>query len=500
MTTARLPQGYITEEFLQDLVAELEIPPSRYEAAERSYKAVGEWLHRQSSTLRAYDPQVYIQGSFRLGTAIRPVSGDEDYDVDLVCELNILRSTISQSWLKTEFGKEMSSYASAHNMDTPEEGRRCWTLNYADGAQFHLDALPAVPEPGRSRTRIAITDNRLPGFRLPRAAWPYSDPKAYAEWFKSRMIVLFERARQHMARTIMASVEDIPDYKVKTPLQQAIMLLKRHRDITFDGDIIDRPISIIITTLAAQAYQQEETIQGALESTLRRMHLFIENRGGVSWVPNPTNPDENFADKWAEHPERKEAFDLWLAKARQDFAQAAIARDRHTIAAQLAPALGERAVNGALARRSLGTNLIALNERRMLPTYTVNPPHLQALRWPFHPRGNVTVRAVTMLRTGFLPKLIANDGQAVPKRVSLVFQASTDIPKPFQVYWQVVNTGDEARAAQQLRGGFLAGHVKRGKLSHREGTSYRGCHAVECLIVKNGVCVARSGQFIVNIQ
>ncbi len=60
------------EELLEDLAAELEIPDSRYEAAERSYRAVGEWLERPESTIRRFRPRIYPQGSFRLGTVIKP--------------------------------------------------------------------------------------------------------------------------------------------------------------------------------------------------------------------------------------------------------------------------------------------------------------------------------------------------------------------------------------------------------------------------------------------
>ena len=37
----------------------------------------------------------------------------------------------------------------------------------------------------------------------------------------------------------------------------------------------------------------------------------IENRNGIWWVPNPAHEEENFADKWNEYPERREAFIAW---------------------------------------------------------------------------------------------------------------------------------------------------------------------------------------------
>lgn len=53
------------------------------------------------------------------------------------------------------------------------------------------------------------------------------------------------------------SVRAVPKYQSnKTPLQRAVQILKRHRDIMFAGDE-DKPVSIIITTLAAKAYQEK---------------------------------------------------------------------------------------------------------------------------------------------------------------------------------------------------------------------------------------------------
>jgi hypothetical protein len=41
------------------------------------------------------------------------------------------------------------------------------------------------------------------------------------------------------------------------------------------------------------------------------MGNFIENREGRWWVPNPAHEEENFADKWNEYPERRNAFVVW---------------------------------------------------------------------------------------------------------------------------------------------------------------------------------------------
>lgn len=132
---------------------------------------------------------------------------------------------------------------------------------------------------------------------------------------------LSARKRDYAERErIIASVDEIPDHKIKTPLQRTVQLLKRHRDCMFADDPDHKPISIIITTLAAHAYNEEPTITDALQSILTGMDQFIEERNGQVWIANPVNPAENFAEKWAEEPQKQENFNKWLAQARHEFA------------------------------------------------------------------------------------------------------------------------------------------------------------------------------------
>jgi hypothetical protein len=329
------------DDILEAIADALDIPPSKFEEAKSRYEAIGNWLDRPESSIAQFEPTISPQGSFLLGTVTRPFNDNEEYDVDLVCRLLATKADFTQKSLKEAVGREVALYARAHGMVGPEEHRRCWRLNYAAGAQFHMDVLPALPDAQRYQARlilegystlakddtlsgqaIAITDNSLPQYDRPTEDWPQSNPTGYAAWFRSRMRVRLTEAKRALAKRerITASVDEIPDYKVKTPLQRAIQLLKRHRDCMFTDDAEYKPISIIITTLAAHAYNEELTISAALQSILTGMDRFIEDRGGVAWVANPVNPAENFADKWAEEPKKRENFYRWLDQALQDFA------------------------------------------------------------------------------------------------------------------------------------------------------------------------------------
>jgi hypothetical protein len=99
-------------------------------------------------------------------------------------------------------------------------------------------------------------------------------------------------------------IDDLPAYKWKTPLQQAVQILKRHRDMMFLNEPQEiKPISIIITTLSAEAYQGELELADALRNILKNMPGLIS--GQKPDIPNPVNPHENFADKWTTEEGKK---------------------------------------------------------------------------------------------------------------------------------------------------------------------------------------------------
>jgi len=85
------------------------------------------------------------------------------------------------------------------------------------------------------------------------------------------------------------------------------------------------------------------------------------------------------------------------------------------------------------------------------------------------------------------------------------YRASTSVPKPYEVRWQVVNTGAHARQRGQLRGrDFLPAKKRNGTpspdpLEHWEYSEFSGKHWIECFIVKEGLIWARSGPFVVGI-
>lgn len=504
----------ILDDFLDDIEDELEIPETKYDDAERSYKSVGTWLDRQDSTLHIYRPTIYVQGSFRLGTAIKPVNEEGEYDVDAVCELaSFPRASKTQNELKSLVGAELRLYQERQNMKKPLiERHRCWTLTYSEGSQFHLDVVPSVKIANRERLLryrqgnqiiteskgIFITDDEHPYYRVAAADWSTSNPKGYSEWFLGRVALRLRRMSSDAVMKTRAAVEEIPEYKRRTPLQSAVKFLKRHRDIMFSGDFSDAPVSVIITTLAAHAYSGEETTSTALYSILSNMGRFIDRDiNGKYLIPNPSNLDENFADKWNKKQEKATAFYEWLGRAQNDFAQASKARTRSEIGSVFEAAIGSVLTSKAFSKRpEIRTSPGWLTSS--LPNLIFRVSHRRKPQWEEVPFVENFVLDGFFHRDGFRERQIFSGDLPLEKRGSLRFVAKTQLSHPFKVYWQIVNTGRDAEFACGLRGIFE--NLEKGGLSKTESTLYSGQHSIQCFIVKNGKIVGKSDVFIVNIK
>lgn len=100
----------------------------------------------------------------------------------------------------------------------------------------------------------------------------------------------------------------------KTPLQIAVQLLKRHRDAMFAKEPDIAPISVIIATLAGRAYHGEVDLLDALDGIVQKMPGLV--RPTKPRIPNPSNPGEDFADKW--NATKEAAFFRWVDQVKAD--------------------------------------------------------------------------------------------------------------------------------------------------------------------------------------
>lgn len=112
------------EKFLETVVEDISISETMSEKAKDSYNAVGKWLGDGDIP---FEIKIVPQGSFSLGTTVKPITEKDDYDIDLVCLLDN-GSSLSNHDIKNIVGKRLKENTT-YREKLEKEGKRCWTLN-----------------------------------------------------------------------------------------------------------------------------------------------------------------------------------------------------------------------------------------------------------------------------------------------------------------------------------------------------------------------------------
>jgi hypothetical protein len=292
-------------ELLDLLCVEIQLSDTQYKQARTSYHAVAEWLEDKDGSLGKYSPDIYTQGSMALGTTVKPRLREE-FDVDAVCSLTFPQhERPSSATIYTLVLNRLRQSDVYRPMLEPLD--RCIRINYAEGAKFHLDIIPAIPAPlwGQLHGELAI---EIPD-REKKDLIP-TNPKGLVKWFANRAL------SQHAQNRISMSVEPLPRQQEsgdKAVLQRAAQLFKRRRDVHF-GDDDKAPKSILLTTLNGYAYQGEEYIGDAVTNVLDK----LASQHQATWpyvqrVENPTNTQENLARHWVQDKKHYDNFIEYVA-------------------------------------------------------------------------------------------------------------------------------------------------------------------------------------------
>lgn len=285
-------------EILDSVFKNLDLTKTQSERIEKAYNAVGNYLASCDHPLLE-GALIYPQGSMRLKTTIKPLN-QEEFDVDLILFLpNASYATrdeivfiVKQHLLNNDIYKDLLE-------DLPRGLR----INYK--GDYHLDITPAKAYeiPGLPGHPLWVVDKRT--------GYKESNPEGMAQVYDKTcsMLPLIRKTQVLMEALSNKSVTKLPDQSQKKPLNRITQILKRHRDVWSqqDSNIHSdfRPISVIITTLASQAYA--EVIRSGKEydnefdlilDVIELMPHHIETNFDEVLVTNPTMKLENYAEKW----------------------------------------------------------------------------------------------------------------------------------------------------------------------------------------------------------
>ena len=238
------------------LKGEVNLNQRRLDRLETSVGAVNDYL---KGNLTGYQ-KMEKQGSYALGTLIKPVDNDE-YDADIQIVMNP-----NPQWEPKDYVLEINRTL-AGNKNYADKLRlksRCVTVDYA--GDFHLDVVPRVTINGNHYV-CNRTDNKF----------EETDGNGYQDWFNEKNRITGGN------------------------LKRVVRLLKHLRDHknSFTAK------SILLTTLAGNTIKPSDegttavsTVADTLETVLSRMNDYLQQHPNMPVIKNPVLPTEDFNRHW----------------------------------------------------------------------------------------------------------------------------------------------------------------------------------------------------------
>jgi hypothetical protein len=281
------------DDLLDRMAESVQLDKSRYERMKNHYEAIKNWIESDDTFFKPYKYDVYPHGSVRILTTVKPIGKDE-FDLDIAIHLNSSLNSHTPARIYAELKRRLEENAIYKNLIEPKN--RCIRVNYA--GDFHMDVLPGVQEFAWDDNRLKVPDKEL-------GTWVSSNPRGYANWFLERANLVTESLLEKAMRA-----ENLPviDWQNKKPLQRSVQLLKRYRDVYFQKDDTYKTSSIVLTTIAGQLYNREDSIFDTVDNIITAVQGQITKFPSRIKVYNPVNPQEEFTDKWEREPKYYTAF------------------------------------------------------------------------------------------------------------------------------------------------------------------------------------------------
>lgn len=449
--------------------------------------------NRLISRLSGFIPRTSIgesnfkpQGSVAMGTVIQTKFVDEEYDID--DGLVIVRSQ-----LKNSHGNEMTSAEVREAVrDALKDSRfnrqpklftNCVRVFYADTDEekHHLD-FPVY-------RRWTNDENEVVQELASESDWVRSNPTQVNDWFN----------------TIVADCNKTTE-GWGTQFRNLIQLLKRFCRSRNDWlELLPNGMKLSMLVDECQP-PYDKRIDVAFRNLLERIDQRLESNKAIHNRAHPDQPmitrtalDDNVV---ALQDKIQEAL---VQIATLDESSKQNNKDARCVWDWVFKSDGFFAEYDE-ATRAVKSDAMAANSGG----FSFNVPWAEKPEWVMQCSHSATIRGKwNNTEHGIHWQEFPNDGPALEKHLYLRFFGETNVLPPYQVYWQVVNTGTEAVSKGYHRGQIVpSGSVGSSGLrsttmvekpSRNERTLYRGVHWVEFFIVQGNICLARSGPFVVNI-
>ena len=419
----------------------------------------------------AYYQYYRNQGSYAMFTLNQ--HPDKEYDIDIAIVFK--KDDLPSSALKARQRIADAFKKAAVNFSKDPEARpNAVTVWYAEG--YHIDfAVYRTYEDTFGRT---IIEHGGPD-------WTKRDPMEVTNWFNDAV------------NSASPSQEDgatVDDYQMRRIVQFLKAFTKSRSSWNLPGGLI---ISVLVNECYQPNYYRDDV---ALHDTMVAIHnrLLINTE-----VDSPVSTSESLTNK-EEYKKQVERFRDKLDSAITNLAPL-FEDDGTTDKAMKAwnkvfdhPFWAEEEEDESETADDSG-----IDERVVVSSDIAKPElgrasHQESIPWAFNKKHRVQLYAYTYLGKKIKLSGLKSDGRTIKSGLDLKYVVKTNVRGSYQIFWQVVNTGSHAESDGGRRGKIIESNDPN-PLVHWEESLYTGKHWIECFIVKDGICVARSGRFYVNI-
>jgi hypothetical protein len=403
----------------------------QYDAQKERWTDVADHLRSDLNSRAGYPIASWLQGSYKFSTQVRPAKKGQEFDIDLGIYFQWqgkpTQGKHTPAQLKTFVQESISSYVDLETNDAEHAGpirARCSRVHFKD--EFHIDVPAYHLDPTRDARALATQDDK----------WENSDPKAIYSWWKTTI----EDGERPRARRM-------------------VRYLKMWAALKFEDH--DRPTSILLTVLAANAYVAIDHIQlsGDDEFFKAVVEEILGQLKSSSVVANPANLDENLNRLSVRD---NDAFKDKLETLRSIAIRACSASTRIASAD-----IWSEAFDHFFPIPIAEEGTFKLAEDRALALVEFDP--IVQVRAQ---RGNKIYEDINKL--GPIPKGLA---------VTFTLANAQMLPPGATVSWMVRNSGSEAEKENDL------GHRAGQGLSVTRDSQYRGSHFMDVTVKRNGVLI-----------
>lgn len=433
------------------------------------------------------------QGSWAHKTIIKPSSEKKGFDADLVMLIKPVEDWSAKDYiqnLKQEF-KKSKLYEGMVSSKS-----RCVVLDYA--SDFHLDIVPIICD----RIQDGYRKNSYDVCNQTSDEFEPTDGEGFAKWWLEQDAIIGDEKLVNVAR-----------------------LLKYLRDIKTTFSVK----SVLLTTLIGKQVERLDWIfkedsftdvPTTLKTIITRMDYWLQSNPTLPNIENPVLEGEDFTrhwnqekydnfririnqyKEWIENAFDEEDKEKSIKKWQRVFGNEFAKKETSTKVSQIIKNISEKLPLGfdlVKAMRCFGKNVV-------LPLIPQDLPHVQKPPYPKGPESKqLTIKATEKeSREGADIRILDPAGDSLAANRSIKFEALLHGKPPhsslFKVIWQIVNTGDDATEAGQLRGDFYRSD-KEENIRH-ESTNYRGVHWAKAFLVhrKTNAIHGSSNRFFIAIE